>query len=200
VTEDTEIIGYVPRQSIIKFLPEPSGFVRDRTADLYSLLVNQLSWGERPKLEEEPARKQLIPYVVCESPDGRLFTMQRKTKQSEQRLHNKLSVGVGGHLERTQDLEGQDDPVELGMRRELNEEIETSVDGQIEYLGLLNDDTNEVGRVHLGVVYRASVKPEETVVRETEKMEGDFWSIEQLEQESDRLESWSRIVLRSMFS
>ena len=126
--------------------------------------------------------------------------MQRRTKQSEQRLHNKLSVGVGGHLERTQDLEGQDDPVELGMRRELNEEIETSVDGQIEYLGLLNDDTNEVGRVHLGVVYRASVKPEETVVRETEKMEGDFWSIEQLEQEWDRLESWSRIVLRSMFS
>jgi predicted NUDIX family phosphoesterase len=125
--------------------------------------------------------------------------MQRKKKQSEQRLHNKLSVGVGGHLERTQDLEGQDDPIELGMRRELNEEIDTSVEGEIEYLGLLNDETNEVGRVHLGVVYRAVVEPEETVVRETEKMKGDFWSIERLRQESDRLESWSQIVLGSMF-
>ena len=105
---------------------------------------------ERPVAEESPQWKQLIPYVVVR--DGDLtFLMERTSAGGDPRLHRKASIGVGGHLN---PVDAGEDPLQGGLRREWAEELVADWEPQFQLLGLLNDDTNPVGSVHLGVVFQ----------------------------------------------
>ena len=75
------------------------------------------------------------------------FLLQRTPKQTEARLHHKLSLGIGGHI-------NPDTPDLLdGLQKELEEEVDVAGDYDLTFVGILNDDTTDVGRVHLGAVY-----------------------------------------------
>ncbi len=141
----------------------------------------------RAAMEVDPRFKQVIPYLVLRD-RGRYFLMRRTRAGGDARLHDLFSIGVGGHLNPGDvDLRG-------GLRREWAEELAADFVPRFRLLGLLNDDTTDVGRVHLGVVYLAEAAGRPVAVRETAKLEGRFAPPEDVRAVYDRMETWSRLV------
>ncbi len=119
-------------------------------AELRQAVAEHGRYLDRPVAEESPEWKQVIPYVVVR--DGELtFLMERTSAGGDPRLHRKASIGVGGHLN---PVDAGEDPLQGGLRREWAEELEADWEPEFHLLGLLNDDTNPVGSVHLGVVFQ----------------------------------------------
>ena len=145
---------------------------------------------DRPLAEEDPAFKQLIPYVMVR--DGDLvYLMERTEAGGDARLHGKASIGVGGHLNPVD--EGEDSLTD-GLRREWSEELTADWEPQFRLVGLLNDDSNPVGSVHLGVVFEVEAAGRPVEVRERDKLTGRFATSDEVRAAWDRMETWSRLV------
>lgn len=145
---------------------------------------------DRPLAEEDPAFKQLIPYVVVR--DGELvYLMERTAAGGDARLHGKATIGVGGHLNPVDEGE---DPLADGLRREWTEEVVADWEPTFRLVGLLNDDSNPVGSVHLGVVFEVDADGRAVEVRERDKLTGRFATLEEVRGAWDRMETWSRLV------
>jgi predicted NUDIX family phosphoesterase len=145
---------------------------------------------DRPAAEEDPAFKQLIPYVVVR--DGaRVFLMERTAAGGDARLHGRASIGVGGHLNPVDDGE---DPLTDGLRREWSEELVADWEPEFRLVGLLNDDSNPVGSVHLGVVFEVDAAGRPVEVRERDKLDGRFVTVGEVRAAWERMETWSRLV------
>lgn len=181
------------------------GFSGDVDRYLGELLNSQhASYRPRHEVERDPSYKQLIPYVlfVHELPDGRLTVFQytRGTGQGEGRLHSKRSVGIGGHIS-TLDCgaDGRGDAYQVGMQRELEEEVAIDTPYKARCVGLINDDLTEVGKVHLGVVHRFDVERPAVCPRETDLLECGFGPVEELLADLSGFETWSQICLKALF-
>jgi predicted NUDIX family phosphoesterase len=162
---------------------------------LPQVLQNKSFFMLRNIVEYDPAFKQIIPYM-CIIYNDLIFLTNRKSAQTETRLHNKYSIGVGGHINDS-DVKSIDNIIHIGMLRELNEEVlidENNISSIIP-LYLLSDDTTEVGRVHLGIVYKVALKELNCCVREIDKMEGRWEKIENVRNYYDRMETRSQIIL-----
>src|SRR3954454_11433424 len=96
----------------------------------------------RPDAERDASWKQVIPYVVLRDADT-LFLMRRTRAGGDERLHDRYSIGIGGHVN------PEDADIDGGLRREWQEEIEADFTPEFLPLGVLNDDENDVGAVHL---------------------------------------------------
>jgi predicted NUDIX family phosphoesterase len=145
----------------------------------------------RAEMESDRGWKQVIPYLVLR--DGpRYFLMRRTRAGGDARLHDRWSIGIGGHLN-----PGDGDLVG-GLRREWAEEIEARFEPEFELVGLLNDDTTEVGGVHVGAVYVAEAGGRPVTIRETDKLEGSFAEAAAVAAVEDRLETWSALVFRHL--
>jgi predicted NUDIX family phosphoesterase len=149
---------------------------------------------DRHLAEDDASLKQLIPYVVVRQAQ-RVFLMQRTRAGGDPRLHDKASIGVGGHLNPVD--EGAD-PLMAGLRREWREELETDWEPEFRLVGLLNDDGNPVGAVHLGVVFEVEADGRRVEVREREKLTGAFVSAADVAVAWDHLETWSQLVARAL--
>lgn len=145
----------------------------------------------RPAMEVDRSWKQVIPYLVLR--DGpRYFLMRRTRGGADARLHDRWSIGVGGHLNPgDRDLPG-------GLRREWHEELVAAFTPRFRFIGLLNDDTTEVGAVHVGAVFTADAAGRAVAVRESAKLEGSFVWAEAVHAIADRLETWSAIILAAL--
>jgi predicted NUDIX family phosphoesterase len=138
-------------------------------------------------MERDRSFKQIIPYLVLR--DGpRWFLMRRTTAGGDERLHGRYSIGVGGHMN------PGDAGLLGGLRREWNEELVASFTPKFQLVGLLNDDTTDVGAVHLGAVYLADAAGQAVTIRETDKLTGRFVDAAAVSANADRLETWSRLV------
>jgi predicted NUDIX family phosphoesterase len=185
----TEHVLVLPRGEV----PGGCDFHGIRNADLSGLqgaVRRRGRYLERTAAEHNSAFKQLIPYVVVR--DGeRVFLMQRTDAGGDRRLHGKASIGVGGHLNPVDDGE---DPLMAGLRREWAEEVEADWEPEFELVGLLNDETNPVGAVHLGVVFSVEAAGRAVSVRERDKLRGEFVGASDVRAARDRLETWSVLV------
>jgi predicted NUDIX family phosphoesterase len=149
---------------------------------------------DRRIAEEDPTNKQLIPYVVVR--DGsRVFLMERTDAGGDARLHGKASIGVGGHLNPVDEGE---DALMAGLRREWSEELEADWEPDFQLVGLLNDEGNPVGAVHLGVVFTVDARGRSVAVREHDKLIGAFADAAEVGAAWDRLETWSQLVAVSL--
>jgi predicted NUDIX family phosphoesterase len=148
----------------------------------------------RPDAEEDPSYKQLIPYCLFRHGDL-IFHYTRGTKQGEARLHAKKSVGVGGHIS-TLDRDSQQETYLAGMERELDEEVSIETGYREQLIGLLNDDSNDVGKVHLGVVHVFDLDQPQVLPREESMIDAGFAPLSQLVEEIDSFETWSQICLK----
>lgn len=145
---------------------------------------------ERPAAEEDPTYKQVIPYVVVR--DGaHIFLTERTTAGGDARLHGKASIGVGGHLNPVDEGE---DPLTDGLRREWSEELIVDWQPDFQLVGLINDDSNPVGSVHLGVVFTVEAQGRDVTVRERDKLIGRWATVDEVRSAWDRLETWSQLV------
>ena len=147
----------------------------------------------RAAAEKNPEFKQLIPYVtiVCA---GGVLGLERTAAQRETRLHGKISLGVSGHINPVDQGKTLEAIIARAMARELKEELWLETSNQPVLKGLINDDANSVGSVHLGLHYLLEVETK-PAVRETDKMKA-FWSSPiHLEALRPRMETWSQILL-----
>lgn len=188
----TELVLVLPRAAV----PGTCNFsgVRRTTHDLRDAIREAVAdhgrYLERPLAEESPEWKQLIPYVVVR--DGqRTFLMERTAAGGDSRLHRKASIGVGGHLN---PVDLGEDPLMTGLAREWSEELITDWPPDFELVGLLNDDSNPVGSVHLGVVFTVEAHGREVEVRETDKLTGKMATAAEIGAAWPRLETWSQLV------
>ena len=150
----------------------------------------------RDAAEQDPRFKQLIPYVVLRYRDT-LFSYVRGKRSSESRLHALRSIGLGGHIEPAdRTLFRSDDTVyREAARREVEEEVEVGSPYEERIVGLLNDDTTEVGRVHFGIVHVWDVAAPRARKREGQITQSGFVPAGELRREAEQLESWSRLTL-----
>ena len=151
-------------------------------------------------MEQDPGFKQLIPYVIFSFRDNagtQLFQYTRGKGQGESRLHRLRSVGIGGHISAHDAREPQ--AYEVGMRRELEEELVIETAFTSRCVGLINDDQNDVGRVHLGIVHVCEVESPTLRAREMDLVEAGFRTVDELQNDIDQFETWSQICLKALF-
>ena len=150
----------------------------------------------RSAAELDPGSKQIIPYVVL-THGGRVLHYVRGKKGGEQRLVAKGSIGIGGHLnDADENLFSYDQRSYLnGVRREVEEELILQGGYQNHIRALLNDDSTEVGRVHLGIVHVFELDSPQVTKREAVITQLGFLTPDELRARRDRLETWSQICL-----
>jgi predicted NUDIX family phosphoesterase len=175
------------------------GFSAEADRYLASLLAPGMgSFRARRDVEDDPGFKQIIPYVIFRSGDL-VFTYRRGKQQGESRLHSLRSLGVGGHVAEA-DADGQStlDAYELALRRELDEEVAIGSEGVLRRVGLINDDSNPVGAVHLGVVHVYELKSPSVRPREEGLADPEFVEVLDLRRHWDEFETWSQICIAAV--
>ena len=147
----------------------------------------------RSKAENDPSIKQIIPYFII-THGGQVWCYVRGKKSGEERLVAKASIGIGGHINNLdENLFG--DVYSSAALRELEEEVKLAPGYTQRIVALLNDDSNSVGQVHLGVVHVLRAVSVDVSKREGVITESGFRSVEQLRAMRDRLETWSQLCL-----
>jgi predicted NUDIX family phosphoesterase len=190
VSRERERVYVVPRAAV----PGEAAWYGLRTDGLVEFvraLERDGRYEPRDEMEHDPSFKQVIPYLVLR--DGpRYFLMQRTTAGADARLHGRYSIGVGGHLN------PGDGGLLGGLEREWREELVADFVPTFRLVALLNDDTTEVGAVHLGAVYVAEAEGRPVAIRETDKLTGAFAEPDEVAAVTDRMETWSRLVFESL--
>jgi predicted NUDIX family phosphoesterase len=184
----TEQVMVVERSELARFIGEHTfDLIRHDLDEILEVIVDKHFFIDRPTAEQSPQYKQIIPYVIIRNDDF-YFLLQRTSKQTESRLHHKLSLGIGGHI-------NPDSPTIVeGLQKELEEEVGVEGDYDVTFAGILNDDTTDVGRVHLGAVYVLDATTRDVTIRETDKMTGSWVARAELAAMRERMETWSQIV------
>ena len=185
-----ELILVVKREIL---MPE-GGWYGLKTIDFehYATLIQEhKEFLPREHMETNPAYKQIIPYLIFEH-NNRYFLMQRQEKASETRLQNKYTLGIGGHI-RQEDMTDTTSLFEWA-RREFKEEVNYTGSLTITPLGMLNDDTNEVGKVHVGFVLLLHGDSDQISIK-SELKSGKLVSLDECKTVSPHMETWSQLVL-----
>ena len=187
---EIEQVLVLPRASIMGD-PGWLGVRDDNLGGFEELVAREGRFRPRPEMEVDRGWKQVIPYLVLR--DGARYFLMRRTKAgADARLHDRYSIGVGGHLNPGDgDLAG-------GLRREWREEVRADFEPEFQLIGLLNNDPNEVGSVHIGAVYRADAAGRSVEIRETEKLVGQFATRSEVAAVVDRMETWSALVFEHL--
>lgn len=183
---DDELVLVVPRASLMGD-PGWLGVTTDGLERFEAIVARDGEFRPRGAMEVDRSWKQVIPYLVLR--DGSRYFLMRRTKAgADARLHDRFSIGVGGHLNPGDgDLAG-------GLRREWREEVAADFEPAFRLIGLLNDDTTEVGSVHVGAVYVAEAGGRPVAIRETDKLTGAFAGPAEVAAVVDRMETWSALV------
>ena len=148
----------------------------------------------RPAAENDPSMKQIIPYVLLVH-EERVLHYVRGKKAGEQRLVAKGSIGIGGHMnDHDEGLFALDRAAyDAAVQREVSEELRLGARYTNHVAALLNDDSNEVGRVHLGVVHVFRLESDDVQKGEAMITDLQFLDREQLHARRDAMETWSQI-------
>lgn len=201
----TTVVRGIPQTLVAKLLkntytPAESAYftMRDTKGNITKtplMMSLNLSLEDKLRCEAEidSTWKQVIPYVLVWN-DNRIFCTHR-LNGGDARLTGAYSIGTGGHIDRGE-------RVYDAMRRELNEEVGINENDIIGYIveGYILDESSEVNSVHLGAVITLKINRDDIQCLETEKLQGEWITVEQLKQlyDDDRLESWSRIAAENV--
>lgn len=153
----------------------------------------------RQQGESDPGFKQIIPYALIAFQKKVVYYVRGK-KAGEQRLIAKGSIGIGGHMnESDESLFAMDEQAyRAGVEREVNEEIKIGAPFEDRIVALLNDDTTDVGRVHLGIVHVFRLAEPNVEKREAMITGLTFLTREELLGRRETMETWSQICLDSL--
>jgi predicted NUDIX family phosphoesterase len=188
---DPELVYAVPREALFGEIVPWLGVRREGVADILERARVAGDYVPRPAAETDRSLKQIIPYLVLRDGD-RIFLMKRTRAGGDARLHDLCTIGVGGHLN------PGDGSFEGGLVREWREELEADFLPDFEFVGLLNDDTVEVGVHHLGIVYVADAAGRPVKVRETHKLSGSFEALGVVRAAYGLMETWSQLAVDAM--
>lgn len=185
-----EKVLVVPSNIINSLCPKP--FSRN-TEGVIDAAIKNAQFLARTTAETDFNFKQIIPYVLVRHED-RYVLMRRTTKQTEARLHDKYSIGVGGHINDQDMGKGIENIIHEGMRREIEEEMLIKAEQSCELVGVINDNSSEVSRVHMGLVYVLTTGSAEFEIAEKDKYTANWASVEEMGAFYEKMESWTQIV------
>jgi predicted NUDIX family phosphoesterase len=189
MSEDAQELVYaVARDTLFDGVAAWRGVRREDVAGILRRVDEAGTYVPRAEAERDRTVKQIIPYLVLRD-GGQIFLMKRTRAGGDARLHDRYSIGIGGHLN------PGDGSALSGLEREWREELDAGFVPPFEFVGLLNDDTVDVGVHHLGLVYLAEASGRPVGVRETHKLSGSFEQIEVVRAAYDLMETWSQLVL-----
>jgi predicted NUDIX family phosphoesterase len=158
--------------------------------DYLHIINHRKEFHPRSLMEVDPVYKQIIPYLIFVH-DNRYFLMQRKSDASESRLRNKLTLGIGGHI-REEDM--AEDSLFAWALREFHEEVNYAGNVNVEPLGIINDDSNDVGKVHIGFALLLRGDSADISVK-SELKSGTLVSLDDCRTQKESMESWSQFVV-----
>ena len=196
----TDEMILVVRRSLLESLGMFQGLAFDVQRYLPALLARENNFfTPRPPAETNPELKQIIPYVLLVH-EGRVLHYVRGKKAGEQRLAAKGSVGIGGHMnDGDEHLFALDmDAYMAGVQREVTEELNLESAFTNHIVALLNDDSNPVGQVHLGVVHIFQLATDAVTKREQMITQLEFLTPAELLARRENLESWSQICVDNL--
>jgi predicted NUDIX family phosphoesterase len=153
---------------------------------------------DRATAEEDPSHKQLIPYCIFRCGD-RILHYTRGKSGGESRLHAKISVGVGGHINPIDTGEGRTGPdaYHAAVTREIEEELDLPEKHEHRIVAMINDESNPVGQVHLGIVHVVDLESDAVTSREDALSHLGFSELSELNGPLyERLETWSQFCIR----
>ena len=189
-TKYQEQILVVPRAQLFKNISPWHGLNTQNTHEVLNIITSHAQFYPRGLMEEDPTYKQIIPYGVFVYQNS-YFLMQRSNSGSESRLKNKFTLGIGGHM-RASDLQAS--TLFDWIKREFYEEIHYNDQLTIKPLGILNDDTNAVGQVHLGIVLLLEGFSSTISVR-SELAQGNLVNKQTLIAQQEYMETWSQLII-----
>jgi predicted NUDIX family phosphoesterase len=184
-----EHILVVKRDHLFNDIQAWHGFKEVDFTHYIDIINKKKEFLPRSLMEVDPTYKQIIPYLIF-THDDKYFLMQRKPDASESRLRNKLTLGIGGHI-REEDM--QDDSLFSWALREFHEEVDYAGSITVQPLGILNDDSNDVGKVHIGFVLLLTGDVADIAVK-SELKSGTLISFDECKSQQDSMESWSQFV------
>ena len=161
--------------------------------------LSQYDVKRRGDMEEDPEFKQLISYCLLENQSGEILVYERLSGGGEERLHGQSSIGVGGHMNDVVGADSINEVLRVNAQRELEEEVGLSAEDSqnMEYLGFINDDNNEVGKVHMGVVFKITVNSNDVEAKETDTLRIKWIEKGKIESYDD-FETWSALILQDL--
>lgn len=174
-------------------LPAPQDALVPFSPELYDLLRTG-SFLARDQAETDETHRQVIAYALVRHA-GRSLLMRRTRAGADARLHDRHSLGVGGHVNPIDmsPADAGDDPIRAALGRELAEEIECQP-VKIEPLGFIHRSGSPVERVHTGVLFLVESETEPRI-RETHKLEGRLATLDEIRAVRSSLEGWSLVPL-----
>ena len=201
-----ELVFAFPTDEFWKLMPyKKKGLIKKNSEVLKKIVQNGL-FLRRSELEEDPSFKQIIPYAIISNKEPErsgvrqsqsFYLFKRTSKQTEKRLHNKFSLGVGGHMNPDDFMESKEQYLIDELKRELFEEVRL-LNGclieDIEFIGFINDDTISVGSVHIGLLYNIHVSNKEVYINESDKMTADWIDKSNLAEFYEGMETWTKIT------
>ena len=150
---------------------------------------------DRSMAETNTDYKQIVSYCLI-SFDNDYYLTQRTPNQTEKRLHNRFSLGIGGHISIND--AGSGDTILCGLNRELLEEVEFDCRYSRSFLGVINDNSSEVNSVHAGICYLIKLEERMCSIREKEKMRGFWINHTELADYAEVMEGWSKILVNTI--
>jgi len=193
----SEKVWVCPTDLIKKSFGNLKSFNEIKFVDLKQIFENSY-FKNREDVENDETLRQLIPYVVFQKETGEILVVKRTKNQSEKRLHDKISVGIGGHIN---PVDEEEDSAEMtffnGLNREINEELIINKLNKLEYIGIIYDSSNPVSRVHMGILFLAKVNDAE--INEKENFESD-WMLpsEIVKLDTTKMEDWTKVSLKAL--
>lgn len=187
----------VVNSEMVKRLRINQGFQRSNETIILEMISASI-FMQRSQAEISPEYKQIIPYSILRIGD-QVFRYQRTRSGGESRLFNLCSLGVGGHInkiDQSSDTRNKLSILEQARKREIMEEFDCNLIEPPELIGTINDDSNDVGSVHLGILYAYQLLMPQVVPNE----KGNFTqfgliSVVDLKKQIDQYETWSQIVI-----
>jgi predicted NUDIX family phosphoesterase len=191
-----ELVLAFPTDELWKLITyKKKGLIKGNSEVLKRIVQNGL-FLKRSELEEDPSFKQIIPYAIISNKESFLL-FRRTSGQTEKRLHNKFSLGFGGHMNPDDSMGSREQYLIDELKRELFEEVRLlnrCLIEDIEFIGFINDDTIPVGRFHIGLLYNIQVSNKEVYINETHKMTADWVDKPDLARFYAGMETWTKIA------
>jgi predicted NUDIX family phosphoesterase len=171
-----------------------NGFSKE-CCDLIPKLIGNSFFTDREEAENNENLKQIIPYVLIKL-DNKILLYKRLSGGGENRLHDKYSIGIGGHINKI-DVTDLNDILMECVLREVNEELSGVKIVGINYLGIVNLNETPVDRVHTGIVIEANVELSSIFSNEPESIElCGFYTWEELKQMDVNFEGWASKIIK----
>ena len=190
----------VIKRSLFDELGAFEGFKPEATDYLPTILDPENNFFlSRDLAEDDPGHKQIIPYAIFHY-GSQILHYYRGKGSGEKRLAAKGSIGIGGHINDTDFAAASldRDTYTVGIEREIEEELQINSAHSQRIIGLLNDDSNEVGQVHLGVVHLVTLDGTDVAAGEDNITDLEFRELDDLLQNKDHLETWSAICIEAV--